>query len=256
MRITRIRHSYISPEGENVHRPEGMEECTLLHFYRSMELLLNGEIIHTEPHAVLLLDRHTPHYYHNPEPLVHDWLHWDGEMPSILQTCNIEFNKVYYPPNPAFVTELIYEIETEYYGPQAFSELLMEKKFEELIIKLARSIEAPPLPDISLATREKMQQVRGRACSYLELRMTVPEMAAMAELSPSYFYKLYKALYGISPIDDAINARIRKAKELLFLKNMSVSEVAHFLGYANTTHFIRQFKSRTGVSPTEYKKKL
>ncbi len=255
MRITRIRHSYISPEGEDVHRPGGMEEYTLLHFYQSMDLLVNGEIIHTEPHAVVLFDMHTPHYYHNPEPLVHDWLHWDGELPPILKTCNIAFNKVYYPPNPTFITELIYEIETEYYSQQEFCDLLMEKKFEELIIKLSRSISSPSQPNLSLATREKMQQIRGKALSYLELRMTVPEMAAFAELSPSYFYKLYKALYGVSPIDDAINARIKKAQELLFLKNMPVSEIAHYLGYANTTHFIRQFKSRTGVSPMEYKKK-
>ncbi len=254
MKVTRIRHSYTSPDGENVHRPEGMEEYSFFHFYQDMDLLVDGEIIHTEPHAVILFDMHTPQYYRNPAPLVHDWLHWEGALPSILQTCNIAFNTVYYPSNPAFITELIYKMETEFYSRQAHCDLLMKNAFEELVIKLSRSLQTPPMPNLSLDMREKMQQIRGKALSYLELRMTIPEMAAFVELSPSHFYKLYKALYGVSPIDDAINARITKAQELLFLKNMSVSEIAHYLGYANTTHFIRQFKSRTGVSPTEYKK--
>jgi AraC-like DNA-binding protein len=33
-----------------------------------------------------------------------------------------------------------------------------------------------------------------------------------------------------------------------------VGDLAARLGYANTTHFIRQFKKQTGVSPLRYRK--
>ena len=34
-----------------------------------------------------------------------------------------------------------------------------------------------------------------------------------------------------------------------------IEEIATSLGYANTTHFIRQFKDKVGVSPSNYRKK-
>ena len=49
-----------------------------------------------------------------------------------------------------------------------------------------------------------------------------------------------------------IMLRIERAKELLSYKNQNVSEVAYRLGYASVAHFSRQFKSKVGISPSQY----
>ena len=79
-------------------------------------------------------------------------------------------------------------------------------------------------------------------------------MAQSVGLSQSRFFTVYKQTFGNSPIDDLICARMESAKETLLLSDESINTIAENLGYNNTTHFIRQFKTFCGVSPTKYRK--
>ena len=79
-------------------------------------------------------------------------------------------------------------------------------------------------------------------------------MAKKAGFSQSRFYAVYKALFGVSPVNDLINVRLNKGKSYLTMTKKSVEEISELLGYDNTTHFIRQFKDRVGVSPTKFRK--
>jgi len=76
----------------------------------------------------------------------------------------------------------------------------------------------------------------------------------MTGLSESRFFSLYKRIFGISPTLDLINAKITAAKNLLLSTDEKIEAISHALGYDNVTHFIRQFKSRVGKSPSAYRK--
>ena len=54
----------------------------------------------------------------------------------------------------------------------------------------------------------------------------------------------------------AIRARIDAAKNALAFTDQPVARIAENLGYNNLTHFIRQFKALTGVSPSVYRKNI
>ena len=56
-------------------------------------------------------------------------------------------------------------------------------------------------------------------------------------------------------LDDLITARINTACNLLTSTNTPISQIAEQLGYANFTHFIRQFKAHTGLSPSAFRAK-
>ena len=79
-------------------------------------------------------------------------------------------------------------------------------------------------------------------------------MAQRVHLSPSRVYPIYKKLFGISPNADLINARINSAKNRLINSGDKIEDIAESLGYRNITHFIRQFKENTGMSPGQYRK--
>ena len=66
--------------------------------------------------------------------------------------------------------------------------------------------------------------------------------------------KPFKSFYGISPIEYINNLKIILAKELLESNMYSVTEAAIRAGYTEMSHFSREFKKATGVSPIEYKK--
>ena len=50
-----------------------------------------------------------------------------------------------------------------------------------------------------------------------------------------------------------LKQKIEKAKELLFYKQLTLSEIAFQMNYSSTAHLSSQFKKETGMTPTEIK---
>lgn len=60
----------------------------------------------------------------------------------------------------------------------------------------------------------------------------------------------------MSPYEYIINLRINEAKQLLINTSFSVNKIADQIGFLDTNNFIRRFRSRTGVSPLQYRKQF
>ena len=54
---------------------------------------------------------------------------------------------------------------------------------------------------------------------------------------------------GVSPLAYINSLKITRAKELLLSGMYTVTEVAFMSGYSDISHFSREFKKSTGVSP-------
>ncbi len=85
---------------------------------------------------------------------------------------------------------------------------------------------------------------------------SVREMAQHLHLSMGHLQLLYKHQFGVSCMDDVIDFRLRKAKDLLAYTEHSITEIAEQCGYKNTEHFCRQFHKNIGISPGKYRKGL
>ena len=79
-------------------------------------------------------------------------------------------------------------------------------------------------------------------------------MTRRINLGRTRFQTLYKETFGISPIDDVINARVRLAKDRLKYTTRSIAEVAEMCGYKSTEHFCRQFAKITGMTPGNFRR--
>lgn len=66
--------------------------------------------------------------------------------------------------------------------------------------------------------------------------------------------KLFSLIEGITIEKYLILQKIEKAKELLFYNELNISEIAHQLNYSSSQHFSRQFKSVSGLTPSEFSK--
>lgn len=71
--------------------------------------------------------------------------------------------------------------------------------------------------------------------------------------SPAYLGRLFHKITNVSFSQYLMNARINKAKLLLRSTDLSISEISLELGYYDSGHFIRQFKSITGYTPRDYR---
>lgn len=81
---------------------------------------------------------------------------------------------------------------------------------------------------------------------------SVAELALKCGITPEYFRKLFKSFYGVSPLKYINDLKISHAKALLESKMYSVAEVALQSGFSDATHFSREFKKATGLSPSKY----
>ena len=88
-----------------------------------------------------------------------------------------------------------------------------------------------------------------------QLPWSVAEMAKQLHVSTGHLQLLYKQKFGISCMDDVIECRLRKAKDLLIYADQSIAETAVSCGYQNTEHFCRQFRKYVGTTPGGFRKR-
>lgn len=84
--------------------------------------------------------------------------------------------------------------------------------------------------------------------------LTVSEIAEQCNVSEVYFRKIFKSIYGISPLRAINNLRIDHACKLLESGYYRVSEVATMSGFEDTKYFSTCFKKHTQKTPYEYLK--
>lgn len=96
--------------------------------------------------------------------------------------------------------------------------------------------------------------LREQIYQYPERPWTLKEMAQQVRLGTRSLQKFYKKFFGISCMNEVILSRISRAKLLLVRTTKGISEISQQCGYNNWEHFSRQFKSREGVTPTQYRR--
>ncbi len=118
---------------------------------------------------------------------------------------------------------------------------------EQLLGLIWEAAHSPRRTAVDTAIEEVAQSIRqdpGRDWS-------VQELAAAAALSRAQFTRRFIAQHGIAPAQYVIQARIDRAHQLLAETGMSVTQIAAALGYTDVPYFSRQYKQRTGHSPSE-----
>ncbi len=72
--------------------------------------------------------------------------------------------------------------------------------------------------------------------------------------SPKYFGELVKTETGRTARDFIADRLIRSAKQLLADESLSITNISQQLGFEYPQHFVRFFKTHTGITPSEYRK--
>ncbi len=81
----------------------------------------------------------------------------------------------------------------------------------------------------------------------------VQYIADTLNVSPSYLSSMLKLLTGQSTQQHIHDKLIEKAKEKLSTTSLSVSEIAYELGFEHSQSFSKLFKSKTSLSPLEFR---
>lgn len=101
-------------------------------------------------------------------------------------------------------------------------------------------------------SRLKLQQVTEYIHEHLDRDLKIIELAAIAQMSPYYFIRLFNKSTGQTPRQYILQQRIERAKYLFQHSELSIAEIAAIVGFCDQSHFTRYFKRITGVTPRQY----
>ncbi len=93
------------------------------------------------------------------------------------------------------------------------------------------------------------------AKAYKDEDLSLERVAEKAGFSVSYFNRIFTESTGKPVMEYVREYRLIMAAQLLRASDKSILELALDFGYANPENFTRAFKTRYGVSPSEYREK-
>lgn len=79
------------------------------------------------------------------------------------------------------------------------------------------------------------------------------ELARAIGVSRTKLYKGFNQLYGTSPMECLRLKRIETARDLVKDKDLSLTQIAHSLGYSSSSHFAKAFREFFGMPPSCYR---
>ena len=107
-------------------------------------------------------------------------------------------------------------------------------------------------------SKERISEEAIKLKEYIDthIHRSVPnsELAKVIFRSVDYCQKLFIKEYGTTPYAYQISRKVMIAKNLLTNTDISVGELCASLGYSDPHYFSNIFKSKTGVSPLNYRK--
>lgn len=81
------------------------------------------------------------------------------------------------------------------------------------------------------------------------------ELANIAMMSESTFNHKFSSSFGITPLQFALEQKIRKASILLLNSQLSIAEIAEECGFCDRYYFTRIFTKHRQISPKAFRKK-
>lgn len=88
----------------------------------------------------------------------------------------------------------------------------------------------------------------------VNVHITMDDVARSVYRSKNEVIRQFKNRYGVTPYAYLIEARIRRAKNILQNTRVTLSELAEYLCFSSEYHFSHCFKNHTGVSPRDFRR--
>lgn len=130
--------------------------------------------------------------------------------------------------------------------------------FAALLQEIVRDAQHTPRID-ALLPAEHVARMRAAATNLRHDLVSAPTVSALARkygYSVSHFSRIFAAVNGDRPQEFVIKARLGRARELLATSSMTIGEVASAVGVSDLFYFSRLFKRRTGVAPSDYRRRV
>lgn len=109
-------------------------------------------------------------------------------------------------------------------------------------------------PAIAADRVEVLRQARDLMDRRFADPLDLQQVAAEAGFSKFHFSRMFKEVYGETPGAYLSRRRVERAKDLLRLANLNVTEVCMLVGFSSLGSFSSRFSELVGMSPLAYQR--
>ncbi len=202
-----------------------------------------------------IIHRHTVHTYYADKdtPFEKKWINVSGTYINAL-------SKVFFDKGPFTVLHL--GEQAEHIMDEIHSLLCADSRDSiyvnemsmQLLLKLFLLMDAHRRE--SLRTLTQFEQISEFIAQNLATELTIPAICDRFYISSATLYRMFTANTGMSPKAYIQSKKIEAAKRMIAANDSTFNIIAASLGFYDSHHFFRVFRSVTGQSPSEYKKQL
>lgn len=146
-----------------------------------------------------------------------------------------------------------YERLIDLYAKQGNNTFLAELTLKEIYYRI---LTGPAGADLkSLFTSDSQSNKIYKAVEYItenyKDRLTINDIAAKVNMAPSTFFRVFKQITLISPLQYQKRLRLHEAQRLMLAESLTATEAAYNVGYESITQFTREYKKIFNSSPAK-----
>lgn len=146
-----------------------------------------------------------------------------------------------------------YERLIDLYAKQDNNTFLAELTLKEIYYRI---LTGPAGADLkSLFTSDSQSNKIYKAVEYItenyKDRLTINDIAAKVNMAPSTFFRVFKQITLISPLQYQKRLRLYEAQRLMLAESLTATEAAYNVGYESITQFTREYKKIFNSSPAK-----
>ncbi len=135
----------------------------------------------------------------------------------------------------------------------AISDYTYLEKIRRSVLELVEQYKKEYESNSGRILRKEVAEAKSFVRSHMREELQVADIAAMVNMSGSYFSHVFKKEEGISFLEYVYRVRMEHARYLLESSDLKVNEIADEVGIVNPNYFSTQFKKSMGQSPLEYR---
>ncbi len=157
------------------------------------------------------------------------------------------------------IGELLRRVAQEIASPGLSHDLMIDLLMRTAILDVVRNV--------GTEVRERTYESGGlsstqikRITEYIDQSLgkspTVADLSRLCDISPGHLMRSFKQSTGKTIHAHVQEVRTTSAQAQLADRNKSIKQIAHALGFANSSSFAVAFKRACGQSPSEFRRKL
>lgn len=255
MKIINIGYNHRHDADFSISRPNGSGDYLLLLLKTPALFTIHDQECVASKNSFILFHEGTPQYYHAlGSEFLNDWFHFSlsSEDEAFLSSLHIPFDQLIRIGDMSQLSMLVKNMSYENYSNTPNKQKTLELYFQLFFLKLSEKLSVDQ--DTLISTHyEKLSIIRSKIYNMPQNDWKIEHLAHELAMSRSHFEHMYKNTFNVSVMNDVINSRIDYSIYLLTTTDMSVKQIAELCGYKSDIHFMRQFKSRLQLTPTQYR---